>query len=112
MISRQEIDHLVEIEGHHIEVEEDLARIIDKIIEGDCKTILGITTEEIVIEIKSTGIEVELETITETLTETVLEMTMCRMRQPCTLPRRKDRRSSSRSMSRSASRLGLDQAQG
>ena len=70
-----EIDHLMGIEGQLLEVEEDLVGIIDKIIEGDSKTILGMTTEETIIEIKCIGIEVEVETIKETLIDTGLGIT-------------------------------------
>ena len=76
MAIRREIDHLIETKTHHIEVEEDLVRIIHKIIEGDCKTILGMTTEETFIENQGIGIEVEVETIAEVHIEIVLEMTV------------------------------------
>ena len=62
----------VETEIHHIEVEEDSVRITHKITKGDPKTILGMTIEEIIIENKSIGIGVEVETITEILIEIVL----------------------------------------
>ena len=101
MTSRQEIDNLVEIEGHCIEAEEDLARMVDKIMEGDHKTILGMTTEEKIIEIECIGIEVELETITDTYRDSSrdeckrdsnVSRDRSRMRQTCSLPRREDRR--------------------
>ena len=63
---------LVETKTHHIELEEDLVRIIHKIIEGEHKTILGMTIEETIIENQGIGIKVEVETITEILTEIVL----------------------------------------
>ena len=44
------IDHLVETETHHTEVEEMLVEIIHKIIEGGHETIIGMTIEETAIE--------------------------------------------------------------
>ena len=75
MTSGQEIDHLVEIERHCIEVEEDLVGILDQIMEGNCRTIIGMTTEEINIENKGIGIEVEVKIIIEILIGTVLVKT-------------------------------------
>ena len=75
MTTGQEIDHLVETEIHHIEVEENLVRIIHKMIEGDLKEILGLTIEEIIIENK--GIEIGMEVETITLIKIVLGMTIC-----------------------------------
>ena len=65
----QEKDHLVETQTHHKEVEEDLVRIIHKIIGEDCKTILGMTIEEIIIENRGIGGIVEVETNAEILIE-------------------------------------------
>ena len=76
MTFRQGIDHLVETEGHHIEVEEILVRIIDKMIEGHHKTIFEVMLEEKIIQDKGTGIEVVVEIFTETITEKVLGMTI------------------------------------
>ena len=60
---RLEIDPLVEKEGHHIEVEvyvdKIMARILGKIIEGKCTTITEMTLGEIAIEVKIMEIEVE-----------------------------------------------------
>ena len=69
MTTGQGIDPLVEAETHHTEVEEILVEIIDKIIEGDHKTIKGITIEETVIENIGTEIGVEIEPIAEVLIE-------------------------------------------
>ena len=77
MTTREEIDNLVETETHHIEVEEDSARITHKIIEGDLKTILGMTIEKTIIENKGIEIGVAVETITDILIEVILEMTIC-----------------------------------
>ena len=63
MTIRQEIDHLVQTEIHHIEVEEDSIGIIHKIIGGDLKIILGVTIEETIIENKDVNIEVQVEGI-------------------------------------------------
>ena len=41
----QGIDNIVEAEIHHTEVEEIMIEIIDKIIEGDHETVLGMTIE-------------------------------------------------------------------
>ena len=53
---RLEIDPLLETEGHCIEIEVDLnkimARILGKIVEADHKTITEITLGEIAIEVK------------------------------------------------------------
>ena len=115
MTTRQEIDHLVETEIHHIEVQEDSVRITHKIIEGDLKTILRMTIEEIAIENKGIEIEVEVETITEILIDSSRDEHLCnrnfngdrsRVRQLHCSPSREDRRSSGRSISRSASRSG------
>ena len=76
MTFRQGIDLLVETEGHHIEAEEILVRIIDKSIEGDHKTILEVTMEETIIQDKDRGIEVVVEIFMDTITETVLGMTL------------------------------------
>ena len=46
MTTGQGIDHLVEARTHHIEVEEILVKIIDRITEGEHETILEITIEE------------------------------------------------------------------
>ena len=74
--TRREIDHLVETETHNTEVEGILVKIIDKIIEGDLKTILGVTIEETIIESKDIDIEVEVEAITDMLIEIALGMTI------------------------------------
>ena len=69
MTTQQEIDHLVDTDTHHTEVEEILVEIIDKIIDGDHKTPIGMTLEETTIENRDTEIEVEVETITAILIE-------------------------------------------
>ena len=78
--NRLEIYLLVEIDGHCIEVEVDLdkivARIIDKIIEADHKTLMEMTLGQIITEVKIIEIEVEVETVTGTCTETITEMTI------------------------------------
>ena len=115
MTTGQEIDCLVETDTHHIEIEEDSVRIINKIIEADHKTILGMTIEETIIENKGIGIEVEVETIADTYRDIsrddysrdrIFSGDRSRMRQSCSSPRREDRGSSDRSMSRSATRSG------
>ena len=56
-----------------------MVEIIDKIIEGDYETIIGMTIEETTIENKDTEIEVEVETIAgiPVEIEKILGMTIC-----------------------------------
>ena len=75
MTTRQGIDHLVETETHHTEVDDILVKIIGKIIEGDHEIIIGMTIEETTIENKGIDKEVEVETIAEI--QKVLGMTIC-----------------------------------
>ena len=84
MTTGQEIDNLVEKETHHTEVYDILVEIIDKIIEGDHKTIIGMIIEETTIKNKDIEIEVEVETITEILIEIekILGMTICKVEIP------------------------------
>ena len=81
MTTRQGIDHLVEIEIHHTEEEEILVEILDKIIEEDNNTIIGMTIEETIIENRGLEIGVVVEIITGILIEVVktLERTICKV---------------------------------
>ena len=116
VITRLEIDHLGEID-----------QIIDKIIGGDCKTIIEMTLEEKVMEVKIIETEVEVETIMETCTERtteiIIEMTIdqiiileedrsrTRERHSLQTSRRDDgssSRSTSRSRTRSCSRVSMN----
>ena len=77
MTFRQEIDHLVEIEGlWYTEVEKILVTIVDKIIEGDHEKMLEVSMEKTIILVKGIGIEVVVDTIIETITEIGPEMTI------------------------------------
>ena len=119
MTTRQGIDHLVETETHHMEVEEILVEILGKIIEGDHETIIGMTVEETIIENKGikigvaiaiiAGIPIQIEKIlgrTIHKVEILVEIEIGPDYHAPNLEERRDRdRSISRSESGSRSRL-------
>ena len=78
--TRLEIDPLVEIEEHCIEVEVDLdkimARILGKIIEGACKATIEMTLGVEITEVKIIEIEVKVQTIPETITGMTIDGTI------------------------------------
>ena len=86
MTTEQEIDHLVETETLHTEVEEILVEIIDRIIKEDQEIILGMITGETIIEMtigkmitedNDVEIEVMVEIDAGVATEIIQEKTMC-----------------------------------
>ena len=73
--------HLVDTETPHTGAEEILVEIIDKFIDGDHETILGMSTEETVLKNRSIETGVEVETITGILIEIekLLGMIICKV---------------------------------
>ena len=55
-----------------------MVQSIDKIIEGDHETVLGMTIEKIIIENKDIDIEVEVGTIIGIFIEKVIGMAICK----------------------------------